>query len=131
VLNYGRLKEAEEKGDPVGAPAVSINLELLRFLKHWTTKQTAYTSWYEATNTHTVEDSWVSVYSEMIHLTLKRLKALGNLEVRWGKGWKHLHGDRRVGRRCWMWSREQREGNGNGIWCIKINKFQKKKFKHL
>jgi hypothetical protein len=24
-LNYGRLKEAEEKGDPVGEPAVSIN----------------------------------------------------------------------------------------------------------
>jgi hypothetical protein len=26
-LNYGRLKEAEEKGNPVGGPAVSINLD--------------------------------------------------------------------------------------------------------
>jgi hypothetical protein len=38
------LKEAEEKGKPVGGPAVSINLESLRSPKHWTTKQTAYTS---------------------------------------------------------------------------------------
>jgi hypothetical protein len=27
LLNYGRLKEAEEKGDPVEGPAVSINLD--------------------------------------------------------------------------------------------------------
>ncbi|KRY63205.1 hypothetical protein T4D_16920, partial [Trichinella pseudospiralis] len=27
LLNWGRLKEAEEKGDPVGGPAVSINLD--------------------------------------------------------------------------------------------------------
>jgi hypothetical protein len=26
-LNYGRLKEAEEKGDPVGGTAMSINLD--------------------------------------------------------------------------------------------------------
>jgi hypothetical protein len=26
-LNWGRLKEDEEKGDPVGGPAVSINLD--------------------------------------------------------------------------------------------------------
>jgi hypothetical protein len=26
-LNYGRLKKAEEKGDPEGGPAVSINLD--------------------------------------------------------------------------------------------------------
>jgi hypothetical protein len=43
-LNYGRLKEAEEKGDPIGRPAVLINLNPLRSFKHWTTKQTAYTS---------------------------------------------------------------------------------------
>jgi hypothetical protein len=27
LLNYERLKEAEEKGEPVGRPAVSINLD--------------------------------------------------------------------------------------------------------
>jgi hypothetical protein len=27
VVELGRLKEAEEKGDPVGRPAVSINLD--------------------------------------------------------------------------------------------------------
>ena len=43
VVELGRLKEAEEKGDPVGGPAVSINLDS-QDLKHWTTKQTAYTS---------------------------------------------------------------------------------------
>jgi hypothetical protein len=38
------LKEAEEKGDPVGGPAVTINLDPPRSLKHWTSKQAAYTS---------------------------------------------------------------------------------------
>ena len=38
------MEEVEEEGDPVGGQAVSINLESLRFLKHWITKQVAYTS---------------------------------------------------------------------------------------
>jgi hypothetical protein len=46
-----------------------------------------------APNTHTVEDCWVCVHSEMMHLTLKRLEASGNLEVRWGGEWGHPHGD--------------------------------------
>jgi hypothetical protein len=29
LLNYGRLKETEEKGNPSGGPAVSINLDPL------------------------------------------------------------------------------------------------------
>jgi hypothetical protein len=33
------LKEAEEKGDPVGGPAVLINLDPPRFFKHWTTNR--------------------------------------------------------------------------------------------
>jgi hypothetical protein len=70
----------------------------LRFLKHWTTKEVAYTSCYEAPNTHIVEDFWVCVYSEMMHLTLKRLEAPGSLEVRWGGGWEHPCGDWEVGR---------------------------------
>jgi hypothetical protein len=28
LLNEGRLKEAEEKGDPVGGPAVSIKVSI-------------------------------------------------------------------------------------------------------
>ena len=30
----------------------------------------------------------------MIHLTLRRLEAPGSLEVRWGRGWGHLSGNR-------------------------------------
>jgi hypothetical protein len=37
-------KKTKEKGDPVGGPAVSINLDPPRSLKHWTTKQRVYTS---------------------------------------------------------------------------------------
>ena len=40
----GKMEEVEEEGDPVGGQAVSIYLEPLRFLKHWITKQVAYTS---------------------------------------------------------------------------------------
>ena len=29
----------------------------------------------------------------MMHLTLKRLEVPGSLEVRWGGGWEHPHGD--------------------------------------
>jgi hypothetical protein len=49
--------------------------------------QPAYPSWYEAPNTHTVEDCRVCVHSDMIHLTLKRQEAPGSLEVRWSRGW--------------------------------------------
>jgi hypothetical protein len=50
------------------------------------TKQAAYIRSYEASNTHTVEDCHVSVHSEMMHLTLKRLVSPGSLEVKWGGG---------------------------------------------
>jgi hypothetical protein len=29
----------------------------------------------------------------MIHLTFKRLEAPGSLEISWGEGWGHPHGD--------------------------------------
>ena len=62
----GRLKEAEEKGNPVGRPAVSIwTPEISQTLDHQ-----IGTSCYEAPNTHTAEDFPVSVHSEMMHLTL-------------------------------------------------------------
>jgi hypothetical protein len=47
----------------------------------------------------------------MMHLTLKRLETSGSLEVRWGVGWRHPHGNRWVGRRYRMWnSRRVDEG---------------------
>ena len=48
--------------------------------------------------THTVEDCQVCVHSEMMHLTLSRLKVPGTLEVRWDGAWGHPCGDRRIGR---------------------------------
>jgi hypothetical protein len=42
---------------------------------------------------HTVEDFQVCVHSEMMHLTLKSLKAPGNLEVRLSRKWWHPCGD--------------------------------------
>jgi hypothetical protein len=73
------------------------------------------------TNTHTVEDFWVCVHSEMMHLMLKRLEAPGSLEVRWGGEWGHPHGDRWGGKE--VWDVEQLEGGwgvGNGIWSVKF-----------
>jgi hypothetical protein len=40
----------------------------------------------ESTNTHTREDFWVCVHSEMMHLTLKRLEVPVCLEVMWHGG---------------------------------------------
>ena len=58
-------------------------------------------------NTHMVEDCQVCVHSEMMHLSLKRLEAPGSLEVRWGGGWGHPHGDK---------------GWGGGVGCGTIQK---------
>lgn len=81
-----------------------------RSLKHWTTKQTAYTCWYEAPNTYTVEDFWVSFYSEMMHLTFYRLEAPGSLEnIQWGINvlkQNLLVGLHRKGSISWGWREE-------------------------
>ena len=84
-----------------------------RSLKLCTTKQTAYTSWYEAPNTHTVEDYWVCVYSAMMYLTLKRLEAPGSLEVWWGKvGGEAILMETGAGKG--VWDVEQSEGGLGG-----------------
>ena len=70
----------------------------------------------------TVEDFWVCVHSETMHLTLKILEASGSLDVRWGGGWGYPHGNRVEWKECvgfgairvWM-------GAGDGIWTVKIN----------
>jgi hypothetical protein len=55
----------------------------------------------------------------MMHLTLKRLEAPGSLEVRWGGGWGHSHGDRGVGRRYGMWNSQRVNGGGDKIRKVK------------
>ena len=45
----------------------------------------------------------------MMYLTLKRLEAPGRLEVRWGGGWGHPHGDRG---RYGMWNSRRVDGAG-------------------
>jgi hypothetical protein len=66
-----------------------------------------------------VEGCQVCVHSEMMHLTLKRLRAPGSLEVRWGRGWGHPRGDREMERRYGMWISRRMEG-GNKIWSVKL-----------
>jgi hypothetical protein len=57
-----KLEEDEEEGDPVGEPAVSINLNPPpRSPRQWTINQASYTSWYETPNTDTVENCQVWV----------------------------------------------------------------------
>jgi hypothetical protein len=56
----------------------------------------------------------------LIHLTLKRLEAPGNLEVKWvGVGastWRQGG----VGRSCRMWNSQMVDGgSGNGTWSVK------------
>jgi hypothetical protein len=67
----------------------------------------------------------------MMHLTFKRLEAPGTLEVRWGEGWGHPHGDRGVGKRYGIWNRQRVDEGVDKIWSMKklINKkiFKKKK----
>jgi hypothetical protein len=58
----------------------------------------------------------------MMYLTLKRLEAPESLEVRWGGGWEHPHGDRWVGRRYEMWNSWTVDwGGSDKIWSVKIN----------
>jgi hypothetical protein len=128
AVELGRLNERSWEGWACRRTSNLNSSEPPRSVKHWTTKQAAYTSWYEAPNTHTIEDHPVCVHSEMIYLTLKRLEAPGSLEVRLGRGWGHPLGYR-VGWRCRMWSRCRVDwGGGTGNWIrsvknkVKINK---------
>jgi hypothetical protein len=45
-------------------------------------------------HTHTVQNFWVCVHSEMLHLTLKKLEIPGSLKVRWSGVWVQRCGDR-------------------------------------
>jgi hypothetical protein len=72
-----------------------------------------------------LQDSWVCVHSEMMHLTLKRLEAPGSLEARCGRGWAYPRGDRGgVGRRCGTCCSRRVDG-GSGEWNMECkNEFK-------
>jgi hypothetical protein len=63
----------------------------------------------------------------MIHLTLKRLKAPGILEVRSGGWWGHPCADREVGKRYGMWKSQ----NLDREWGHKIRSVKKIGFQRL
>jgi hypothetical protein len=85
-LNYGRLKEAEEEGNPVGGPALSTSLVPRDFTNTGPPNRQHTLADMRTTNTYTAEDFRVCIHSEMMHLTFNRLEAPGSLEVRWGGG---------------------------------------------
>jgi hypothetical protein len=57
----------------------------------------------------------------MMYLSLKRLKAPGSLEVRWGREWGNPRGGQRVGRSIWDVEKLEsgRDGGGDKIWSVK------------
>jgi hypothetical protein len=70
--------------------------------------------------THTVEDFWVCVHSEMIHLTLKRLEVSESLEIRSGGG-GGIHVE--TGWCGVVWGVDQTEGGwGGGKWNMECKK---------
>ena len=71
------MEEAEEKGDPIGGPADSINLDPLDPSNTETPNRQHTPGDIDVPNTHIVEDFRDCVNSEMMHLTCKRLEAPG------------------------------------------------------
>jgi hypothetical protein len=122
VVELGKAERSWGEGWPCRRTNSHNSSIPWRSLKHWTTKQTAYTSWYEDPNTHTVDDFRVCVHSDMMHLTFKRLETPGSLEVRWGGVWGHPHGERDVGSMCGMQNNSQRvDGEGYKLCSVKNN----------
>jgi hypothetical protein len=106
------VKKAEEKGNPVGGPAVSINLNP-RDLSNTGPPNRQHTP---ADMRSPIHIQWRTTWSVFIqrrctmHVTLKTLEAPQSLEVRWERGWGHQHAGRRVGRRYEMWSCKKVDG---------------------
>jgi hypothetical protein len=111
-----KLEEAEEEDNPVERPVVSINLDSQELsVTGPPTRQHTATN-MRLPNTHTVEDYWVWIKSENMHLTLKRLEAPWSLEV-WGGGGRgryggHPHEDWELREK--VWNVEQLEGGLGG-----------------
>jgi hypothetical protein len=100
VVELGKSWKKLRRRGPCRKTSSLNNSWPLRSLKHCITKPAAYTSWYEASNTQTVENQQVCVHSKMMHLTLKRLEAPGCLEIRG------------LGRRYGMWNSWRVDGGG-------------------
>ena len=82
LLCWRMLKEAEDKHDSVGGPVVLVNLipKTFQTLDHQT-DSIHQLIWGPQ---HTYRRGLPGLCRlEMIHLTLKRLEALGSLEVKW------------------------------------------------
>jgi hypothetical protein len=79
-LNRKKLEEAEEEDDPVGGPAISINLDS-RDLSDTGTPTRQHTPTDMSSPTHIQQRPAGSGFAEKMHLTLKRLEASGSLEV--------------------------------------------------
>lgn len=69
----------------------------LRCVRHWTTNQAEYTSWYDAHNTCTAEDCLV--WTQSVHLTPQETWAPWEWGGLIGLGWRHPcgEGERRYG----------------------------------
>jgi hypothetical protein len=83
LLNKRRLKEAEQKGNPVGGPAVPINLDL-QDLSNTGPPNRQHIPADMRSPIHIQQRTAGSFHSEMMHLILKRLEVPGSLQVRWG-----------------------------------------------
>jgi hypothetical protein len=78
-----RVKEAEEEGDPIRGPRVSINLDPWDLSNTGPPTRQNTPAEMRPPNTYTAEDCWVWFQSQKKHLSLKRLEAPGSLEVWW------------------------------------------------
>ena len=54
-----------------------------------------------------------------MHLTLKRLKALGSVEVWWGVGYGYSHGSKGGGEWYRMWNHQRVDQEGDNTWSEK------------
>jgi hypothetical protein len=101
-LNLGKTEEAEEKGNPVGGPTVSINLDPWDLSSTWPPNTAYQRIWGHQ---HTYNRVLLGLCSFRDDAS-NRQETGGPREFRgqgeWG--WGHLCGDRRVGRRYEMWS---------------------------
>jgi hypothetical protein len=91
-----KLEEAEEKGDPIGRPAVSTNLDLRDSSMKHHPGSIHQLIW--APNTYTAEDWQVWTQSENMHIILTKVEVLRSWEFSWGEGgrvWGHSFGDSR------------------------------------
>jgi hypothetical protein len=95
LLNWGRLKEAEEKGNPVERPAVWINLDSPPKISWTLDHQTGSIHQLIWGPQHTYSRGLPGLCSFRDDVpNPQETGGPGSLEVRWGGGWRHPGGDR-------------------------------------